>query len=69
MERIRQMARRQTKGSWTRDDLKQLKKLFPDRPTAEVAAELNRPTEAVKKKASRMGLKKSNRYMRSLGRP
>ena len=62
------MARRQTKGSWTRDDLKQLKKLFPNRPTAEVAAELNRPTEAVKKKASRMGLKKSSRYMRSLGR-
>jgi hypothetical protein len=62
------MARRDTKGSWTRDDVKQLKKLFPDRPTADVAAELGRPTEAVKKKASRMGLKKSRRYMRSLGR-
>jgi hypothetical protein len=62
------MARRDTKGSWTRDDVKQLKKLFSDRPTAEVAASLGRPTEAVKKKASRMGLKKSRRYMRSLGR-
>ena len=62
------MARTETKGSWTRDDVKQLKKLFPDRPTAEVAAELGRPTEAVKKKASRMGLKKSRRYMRLLGR-
>jgi hypothetical protein len=62
------MARTSTKGSWTRDDVKQLKKLFPDRPTAEVAASLGRPTEAVKKKASRMGLKKSRRYMRSLGR-
>lgn len=62
------MARRDTKGSWTRDDVKQLKKLFPDRPTAEVAAELGRPTEAVKKKASRMGLRKSGRYMKSLGR-
>jgi hypothetical protein len=62
------MARMGTKGSWTRDDVKQLKKLFPDRPTAEVAASLGRPTEAVKKKASRMGLKKSRRYMRSLGR-
>jgi len=62
------MARMGTKGSWTRDDVKQLKKLFPDRPTAEVAAELGRPTEAVKKKASRMGLKKSRRYMKSLGR-
>ena len=62
------MARRDTRGSWTRDDVKQLKKLFPDRPTAEGAAELGRPTEAVKKKASRMGLKKSRRYMKSLGR-
>jgi hypothetical protein len=62
------MARRDTKGSWTRDDVKQLKKLFPDRPTADVAAELGRPTEAVKKKASRMGLRKSRRYMKSLGR-
>jgi hypothetical protein len=62
------MARSQTKGTWTRDDLKQLKKLFADRPTTEVAAELGRPTEAVKKKASRMGLRKSRRYMRTLGR-
>ncbi len=62
------MARKGTKGSWTRDDVKQLKKLFPDRPTADVAASLGRPTEAVKKKASRMGLKKSRRYMKSLGR-
>jgi hypothetical protein len=62
------MARRDLKGSWTRDDVKQLKKLFPDRPTADVAASLGRPTEAVKKKASRMGLKKSRRYMKSLGR-
>lgn len=62
------MARTETKGSWTRNDVKELKKLFPNRPTAEVARELGRPTEAVKKKASRMGLRKSRRYMRSLGR-
>jgi len=62
------MARHQTRGTWSKDDLRDLKKLFPDRPTAEVAASLGRPTEAVKKKASRMGLKKSRRYMKSLGR-
>lgn len=65
------MARRDrtmTKGSWSKNDLKDLKKMFPNRPTAEVAAELGRPTEAVKKKASRMGLRKSPRYMKSLGR-
>ena len=62
------MARRDTKGTWTGNDVKQLKRLFPNRPTADVAADLGRPTEAVKKKASRMGLKKSARYLKSLGR-
>jgi hypothetical protein len=56
------------KGLWSKDDLKQLRKMFPTNATAEVASKLGRPTEAVKKKASRMGLKKSKTYMRSLGR-
>ena len=62
------MARNKIKGAWTKDDVKELRKLFPNRPTAEVAASLGRPTEAVKKKASRMGLKKSRVYMKGLGR-
>jgi len=57
-----------TKGLWTRSDLTTLKKLFPNNPTAEIAAKLERPTDAVKKKASRMGLRKSKKYMKSLGR-
>jgi len=57
-----------TKGVWTKGDLNLLKKLFLNHPTAQVAAKLHRPTEAVKKKASRMGLKKSKRYMKTLGR-
>jgi hypothetical protein len=63
------MARRNlTKGAWTKGDLNVLKKLFLSHPTAEVASKLGRPTEAVKKKASRMGLRKSRQYMRTLGR-
>jgi hypothetical protein len=42
--------------------------MFPNHATAEVASKLGRPTEAVKKKASRMGLRKSRRYMKTLGR-
>ena len=56
------------KGLWTKSELSQLKKLFPNNPTAKIAAKFNRPTDAVKKKASRMGLRKSKRYMKSLGR-
>ena len=63
------MAKRKlTKGTWSKNDVQSLRRLFPNRPTAEVAASLGRPTEAVKKKASRMGLKKSRKYMKSLGR-
>ena len=63
------MARKKLiKGMWSKDDIKQLRKLFPNNPTADVATSLGRPTEAVKKKASRMGLRKSKKYMGSLGR-
>lgn len=62
-------AKKQTKkGVWTKADINLLKKLFGNTPTAEIAAKLGRPTDAVKKKASRMGLRKSKKYMKSLGR-
>jgi len=56
------------KGLWSRSELALLKKLFPNNPTAQIAANLGRPNEAVKKKASRMGLRKSKRYLKTLGR-
>lgn len=56
------------KGLWTKSEVSLLKKLFPSNPTAKIAARLGRPTDAVKKKASRMGLRKSKKYMKSLGR-
>ena len=56
------------KGLWLASEIRLLRKLFPNNPTAQIAAGLGRPTDAVKKKASRMGLGKSRKYMRSLGR-
>ncbi len=56
------------KGTWTKEDIAMLKKLFKNNSTADVAKELNRPLDAVKKKASRMGLRKSKKYMKTLGR-
>jgi len=53
---------------WTKADVSLLKKLFPTNPTSKIAKQLRRKTDAVKKKASRMGLSKSKRYLRSLGR-
>lgn len=56
------------KGLWSKSEVSLLRKLFPSNPTAKIAARLGRPTDAVKKKASRMGLRKSKKYMKSLGR-
>jgi len=56
------------KGFWAPEELKLLKTRFPNNPTAEVAAELRRPVDAVKKKASRMGLRKAKKYMKLIGR-
>ena len=55
-------------GTWTKDDIKLIKKIYPSTSTAEVAQELGRGFDAVKKKASRMGLKKTKKYMKTLGR-
>ena len=60
--------KRRLKGLWSTSDLNLLKKLFPDTPTAQIAKKLGRKTDAVKKKASRMGLRKSKRYLKSIGR-
>lgn len=61
-------AKKLVKGAWVKDDIKQLKKIFANISTAEVAAKLCRPFDAVKKKASRMGLKKTKTYLKTLGR-
>ena len=60
MAKKKKAKKKLTKGIWTKADVNVLRKLFPSNPTAEIAAKLGRPTDAVKKKASR--------YMKSLGR-
>ncbi len=63
------MARKKmTKGTWTKAEITLLKKMFPNNPTAQVAARLGRPLDNVKKKASRMGLKKTKKHLKTLGR-
>ncbi|MHC4075454.1 MAG: hypothetical protein ACYSRR_04615 [Planctomycetota bacterium] len=56
------------KGLWSKRELATLKKRFSNMLTAEVATMLGRPLEAVKKKASRMGLRKSKKHLKSIGR-
>ena len=61
-------ASRSPKGRWSKKDLNLLKRLFPVTATSRVAKKVGRKTDAVKKKASRMGLKKSRVYLRRIGR-
>jgi hypothetical protein len=56
------------RGLWSKADVNLLKKLFPTNATSKIAKQLKRKTDAVKKKASRMGLRKSKRYLKSIGR-
>jgi hypothetical protein len=56
------------KGSWSKDEVKLLKKLFPNRSTQGVADELGRSLRSVMGKAQKMGLKKTKKYLKSLSR-
>ena len=55
-------------GLWSKDEVKQLKKLFPNRTTKEVADQLGRSLRSVMGKSQTMGLKKSKKHLKSLGR-
>ena len=56
------------KGLWSKSEVALLRKLFPNNPTAKVATRLKRSLDTVKKKASRIGLKKTKKYLKSISR-
>ena len=60
--------RKKAPSVWSTKDVNLLKKLFPTNPTSKIAKMVKRKTDAVKKKASRMGLKKSKKYLKTLGK-
>jgi len=59
---------RTSSGAWSTDDVRQLKKLFPRFSNAEVAEELGRTVGSVTAKASALGLTKTKKYLKSIGR-
>ncbi len=54
-------------GVFSKNEVKILKKMFCSTSTKEVAAELNRKTKSVEAKASQLGLKKTKKYLKSVG--
>jgi hypothetical protein len=53
---------------WSKTELSQLKKLFPVMSTRKVAKELKRSEKAVMQKAFMMQIKKSKKYLKSIGK-
>jgi len=55
-------------GQWSKDDVKRLKAMFRRMSTAEVANALNRSVGSVSAKAYSLGLRKTKKYLKSIGR-
>ena len=63
------MAKRKlNSGEWSKDELKALKQIFRNMSTADVAKKLNRNVASVQSKATALGLKKTSKYLKSIGR-
>jgi len=62
--------RKKAKGSapWSSEEVKKLKKLFRNTSTSQVAAELERSVASVQSKAAKLGLTKTKKYLKSIGR-
>ncbi len=66
------MARRkETKrapGRWSEQEIKRLKRIFRNMSNADVARELKRSIGSVTAKAYSLGLRKTKKYLKSIGR-
>ena len=63
------MAKKKLKsGEWSKAEVGVLKKMFPVMSTLKIATKLNRSLDSVTMKAREMKLKKSAKYLKSIGR-
>ena len=53
---------------WTREEVRTLRSIFRNQSTLQVASVLDRTPKAVERKASKLNLIKTKKYLRSLGR-
>lgn len=55
-------------SEWSTDEVKALKQLFRNNSNGEVAILLERTSKSVERKAAKLGLKKTKKYLKTLGR-
>jgi len=60
--------RKLTRKRWTREEIKYLKKVFRNMRTADVAKRMRRTVSSVQQKATILGLKKTKKYLKSIGK-
>jgi len=57
-----------TRIPWSKSEIRLLNKLFRNMSTSDVAWELNRTVSSVQAKATVLGLRKTKKYLKSIGR-
>ena len=69
VEEVKAVAKRKklVRGLWSKQEVQTLKKLFRSTSTAAVAKKLGRNVVSVQSKASALGLKKTKKYLKSIG--
>ena len=60
--------RKQKAGVWSKDEVKLLRQMFRSTSTKDVADKLGRAVKSVQAKASALGIKKTRKYLKSIGK-
>ncbi len=60
--------RRGVRGRWSKEEVKRLKKLFRNAKSSDVAAKLGRSVASMQSKASELGLRKTKKHLKSIGK-
>ena len=61
------MAKKLITGVFSKDEITVLKKMFCNIGTKELAKKLNRKQKSVQARASKLGLKKTTKYLKKMG--
>lgn len=51
---------------WTRDEIRDLRKMYKNSSNADCADVLNRSVDSIRKKAYKLGLRKTKKYLKGI---
>lgn len=53
--------------AWSREEIRALKAIFRNHSNANVAEKLDRSPKSIERKAAKLGLRKTKKYLKSIG--